>query len=141
LANEALVSSVKHIMTLSKGGDADGAHAAYAELFSSAEFGTYRPEDQRQALKLLVLTKRTGTQLSSPSAALLDAHRAASGPLEILVAASAEPADLEMLGLCKLLLGDPPAASALFRAGLEKERAANPQSDLCGRLMTRLSAI
>jgi hypothetical protein len=60
LANEALVSSVKRIMTLSKAGDSDGAHAAYAELFTSPEFGTYRPEDQRQALKLLVLANRIG---------------------------------------------------------------------------------
>jgi hypothetical protein len=137
VANEALVSSVKRIMTLSKSGDFDGAHAAYAELFTSPEFATYRPEDQRQALKLLVLAKRSG----APSASLLDALRAASGPLEALVASVGEPPDLEMLGLCKLLLGDAPAASALFRTGLEKERAANPQSDLCGRLMTRLSAI
>jgi hypothetical protein len=137
LANEALVTAVKRIMTLSKAGDVDGAHAAYAELFASPEFGTYRPEDQRQALKLLVLAKRSG----APPASLLAALRAASAPLEALVAANGEPPDLEMLGLCKLLLGDPPAASALFRTGLEKERAANPQSDLCGRLMTRLSAI
>jgi hypothetical protein len=128
---------VKRIMTLSKAGDVDGAHAAYAELFTSPEFSTYRPEDQRQALKLLVLAKRSGT----PPASLLDALRAASGPLEALVAASGEQPDLEMLGLCRLVLGDAPAASALFRTGLEKERAANPQSDLCGRLMTRLSAI
>lgn len=137
MANEALVTAVKQIMSLSKAGDADGSYTGYAELFARPEFMTFRPEDQRQALKLLVLAKRSG----NPSAALLEAYRAATPPLEALVAATGEAPDLEMLGLCRLILGDAPAASALFRTGLEKERAANPQSDLCGRLMTRLSAI
>ena len=109
----------------------------YKDLFTRPGFTALRPEDQRQALKLLVLTKRSGP----PSAKLLDAVRSALGPLTELVSNHTEPEDFEMLGVCHVLLGNEASASAIFKEGLTLERARNAQSDLCGRLMTRLSAI
>lgn len=137
MPKEALVSAVKQIMAVAKGGDADGANALYAALFASPEFAAYRPEDQRQALKLLIHAKRTGR----PSPSLVEAHRAAIAPLTALVAAEGEPADHEMLGISHLLVGDTAEASRVFQAGLDLERAAHPESDLCGRLMKRLSSV
>ena len=52
-----------------------------------------------------------------------------------------EPADYEMLGICHLLLEHTEAASNMFRQGLNLERARNPASDLCGRLMSRVASI
>ncbi|MEO8900945.1 MAG: hypothetical protein ABI488_04785, partial [Polyangiaceae bacterium] len=57
MANEALVSSIKGIISRAKNGDADGAYDGYRELFASPEFAGYRVEDQRQALQLMVLMK------------------------------------------------------------------------------------
>ena len=122
-------------MAIAKSGDADGAHAKWTELFSSADFAAYRPEDQRQALKLLIL-KQVGT----PSASLVETYRVAIAPLTALVAASADPQDYEMLGLCQFRTGDHETAATSFRAGLDRERAVSPESDLCGRLMKHLSA-
>jgi hypothetical protein len=135
--NEALVASLKKIMTLSKNGRAADAYQEYATLFSSTAFGEYRIEDQRQALKLLVLSKSHPTD----AAAVEAAHRAALRRLEALVAQAHEPADQEMLGIAHLVLGNEKAASAAFQAGLDTERARNPQSDLIATLMRRVSSI
>ena len=64
----------------------------------------------------------------------------AIAPLTALVAASADPQDYEMLGLCQFRTGDHETAATSFRAGLDRERAVSPESDLCGRLMKHLSA-
>lgn len=122
-------------MAIAKSGDADGAHAKWAELFSSPDFVAHRPEDQRQALKLLIL-KQTGT----PSASLVETYRAAIPVLTALVEATSDPADYEMLGLCHFRTDDHETAATFFRAGLERERAVSPESDLCGRLMKHLAA-
>jgi hypothetical protein len=137
MSKEALVSAVKQIMQQQRGGDVDGAHQGYAQLYASAEFAANKPEDQRQALKLLLLAKRQG----NPSPTLIEAHRAAIPALTELVSTLNEPEDYEMLGLCHLLIGNEQAASNMFRQGLTLERERNPASDLCGRLMTRVAAI
>lgn len=136
MPNEALVTTLKHIMSVAKTGETDAANALYGELFASPEFASYPPGDQRQALKLLVHAKRTGARPQS----LLDTHRAAIGPLTALAEAHGEPADHEMLGMCHLVIGDTESAAQAARAGLEIERARSPESDLCGRLMKLLSA-
>ncbi len=136
MANEALVGTIKQIMALSKSGDADGANARYAELFASPAFATYSPEDRRQALKLLIMAKQKGP----PAPSLIETHRAAIAPLAKLVEAASDPSDYEMLGICHFLTGDETAAASMFRAGLDLERARNPESDLCGRLMKRLAS-
>lgn len=136
-AKEALVTAVKAITAQARGGDEDGSYEGYAKLYATPEFGANRPEDQRQALKLLILKKRNG----QPSAKLIEAHRAAIPALTELVSTLEDPEDYEMLGICHLLIGNDQAASNMFRQGLTLERARNPASDLCGRLMTRVAAI
>lgn len=137
MSKDALVAAVKQIMSQSRGGDVEGSYDGYMKLFSSPEFAANRPEDQRQALKLLILAKRHG----QPSDKLVEAHRAAIPSLTELVSTLEEPEDYEMLGICHLLIGNEQAASNMFRQGLTLERARNPASDLCGRLMTRVAAI
>lgn len=138
MANEALVQKVKGIVATARSGDLDASYAGYGELFSSPEFATYKPEDQRQALRLMVLAKNAP---KPPTKAMVEAHRAALGPLTELVSVHAEPADHELLGVCHLVLGNDESASSIFRAGLAIERERNPQSDLCGELMKRISLI
>lgn len=137
MSKEFLVASVKQIMAQVRSGDAEGSYEGYRALYSDPQFLQNKPEDQRQALKLLILAKRTG----KPSEVLVEAHRAAIPALTELVSTGNEPEDYEMLGLCHLMIGNDQAASNMFREGLQLERARNAASDLCGRLMTRLSSI
>jgi hypothetical protein len=136
MANEELVSAVKKIVGLSRSGDLDAAYLAYRDLFAKAEFAAYRPEDQRQALRLMVLAKGAPHK---PTAAMVDAHRAAVAPLTELVSVHRDPGDHEMLGVCHVVLGNEESAARIFRTGLELERARNAGSDLCGSLMKRIS--
>ena len=138
MANEALVAAIKNIVALSKSGKLEESYAGYRALFASPEFGQYKPEDQRQALKLMILAKGAP---STPTPAMIEAHRAAVGPLTEMVSQVGEPADHELLGICHVLLGNEEAASQIFRAGLAIERERNPQSDLCGALMKRVSLL
>lgn len=132
-----MVAEVKRIVTMARANDADGANSGYQALFSNPGFVTLQPQDQRQALKLLVLAKRHGKQPES----LIPAIRATLGPLTDLVSRYNDPEDYEMLGVSHVILGNEASASAIFKEGLQLERERSPQSDLCGRLMTRLSAI
>jgi hypothetical protein len=140
MSKEALVNAVKQIVSQARGGDAEGSYVGYRELFSGPTFTANKPEDQRQALKLLILAKRQNEK-GGPSAALVEAHRAAIPALTELVSTLNEPEDYEMLGLCHLIIGNEQAASNMFKNGLTLERERNPASDLCGRLMTRVAAI
>jgi hypothetical protein len=137
MSKELLVAAVKDIVTLSRSGDAEGAFDAFKALFERPEFIDNRPEDQRQALKLLILAKRTGPK----SDKLIDAHRSAIVPLTELVSKHSAPQDYEMLGICHLAIGNDEAAANLFREGLALERERDSASDLCGRLMTRVSSL
>jgi len=137
MSKEFLVTAVKQIMAQSRGGDVEGSFDAYGKLYGAPEFMANKPEDMRQALKLLILAKRFGNQ----SQRLIEAHRAAIPALTELVSTHNEAEDYEMLGICHLLIGNDAAASNMFRQGLALERAKNPASDLCGRLMTRVAAI
>ena len=137
MSKEALVGAVKEIVTMSRAGDAEGSFDGYKALFLRPDFVDNRPEDQRQALKLLILAKRTGPK----SEKLIDAHRSAIGALTDLVSKHNEPEDYEMLGICHLTIGNEKAAANMFQEGLTLERARNAGSDLCGRLMTRVSSL
>jgi hypothetical protein len=138
MANEELVAAVKKVVTLARGGSLDQAYQGYRDIFASPVFMTYRAEDQRQALRLMILAKNAP---KPPSETMLEAHRAAIPALTELVSSHQEPADHEMLGICHLLLGHEEAASSIFRAGLAIERERSPGSDLCGELMKRISLI
>ena len=138
MANEALVQEIKKIVSLARSGNLDEAYSGYRNLFASPAFMTYRPEEQRQALRLMIYAKGVPSQ---PTPAMVEAHRAAVAPLTQSVEQYREPADHEMLGMCEVILGNEEAAGAIFRAGLAIERQINPQSDLCGALMKRISLL
>jgi hypothetical protein len=137
---EELVSAVKVAVKLWRDGKFDEAYVAYLDIFSKPDFNEHRPEDQRSALRLMILAKNA-PQPERATQANIEAHRAAVGPLTDLVSNNGDPADHEMLGVCHVILGNIQSASAIFRAGLALERVRNPQSDLCGSLMKRISMI
>jgi hypothetical protein len=137
MSKEKLVGEIKGIVALTRALKYDEAYKAYHALFSNPEFLQNRPEDQRQALRLLV----HGKGPSKPTPALVEAHRAAVLPLTELVSMHDEPSDYEMLGMCHLMLGNSEAASRMFRMGLTIERERDAGSDLCGALMRRISEI
>ena len=136
MANEALKETIKSILTLGKAGKLEEAYTAYGKLFADPTFVQHRPEDQRQVLKLMVLAKG---QPKPPTAIMVEAHRAALGPLTELVSTANEAVDYEMLGVCHVVLGNLEAASRIFRQGLVIERARDASSTLCGQLMKRVS--
>ncbi|MCC6555499.1 MAG: hypothetical protein IT372_21270 [Polyangiaceae bacterium] len=138
MSKDALVKAVKVIVALARDGKFDEAYEGYARLFESPEFAACRPEDQRQALRLMVLAKGAPPQ---PTPAMLRAHRSAVAPLTELVSVHGDPGDHEMLGLCHELLGNLESADRIYRAGLALERERNAQSDLCGSLMKRISLL
>ncbi len=137
---EELVQTVKAIARHWREGQLDEAYEGYRELFSRPDFGEHRPEDQRSALRLMIVAKNApNPERATPTQ--IEAHRAAVAPLTDLVSNHGDPNDHEMLGICHLVLGNQETASAIFRAGLALERQRNPQSDLCGSLMKRISLI
>ncbi len=133
-----LVASVKRIVASARAGDLDSAYAGYAALFSGPGFTGFEPNEQRQALRLMVHAKGVP---DPPSPAMVEAHKAAIVPLSLLVKAHGEPSDFEMLGMCQVATGDEKAAGEIFRAGLAIERERSAQSDLCGALMKRVSML
>jgi hypothetical protein len=137
MANEVLVKSVKDIAAASKAGETEKAYLGYRDLFASEAFATYRVEDQRQALRLMVMAKGLP---ALPTPAMRAAYESAVSCLSRLVSLG-DAADHELLGMCQVMLGDESGASATFRAGLAIERARDPQSSLCGALMKRVSMV
>jgi hypothetical protein len=138
MANEALVQTVKKIVAQARAGNLEDAYRGYRELFEDPSFTTYRPEDQRQALRLMILAKGVP---STPTEAMIEAHRSAVPALTELVSIHGDPGDHELLGLCHIALGNFESADKIFRAGLKLERERNPQSDLCGSFMKRISLL
>jgi len=138
MTKDDLVKNIKLIVQLARDGKLDEAYGIYRSLFVDETFLGLRPEDQRQALKLMVHAK---VQVREPTAAMLEAHRAALMPLTELVSRYGEPIDHELLGSCHAMLGNQQSASAIYRAGLALERERNPGSDLCGDLMKKISLI
>ena len=134
--NEAFVEAVKKIVLVLKSGRTDEGYTQYAELLSSPAFAEYRADDQRQALKLLLLAKAPAR-----SDAVSRAYKIALQRIQSLVDTLAEPADYEMLGVAHLQLEDRTAASAAFDIALKLERARNPQSELCVSLGRRIAQI
>jgi hypothetical protein len=138
VANETLVQAVKALVARGKDGDIEGLYRGYRDLFADPAFLGYRPEDQRQALRLMVMMKGAPHK---PTPAMIEAHRAALLPLKQIVEVHLEPKDHELLGICYIVTGDEAIASSIFKAGLAIERERNPQSDLCGALMKRVSML
>ncbi len=139
VTREEMISIVKKIVVLGKESRHDEVYTLYRDLFADPGFTQLPGSDQRKALELMILTK----QKPSPEpASFLEAHRAALGPVSELLGADGEPSDHELLGVCHVRLGNEAAASNIFKAGLQIERArGNSASNLCGRLMNRVSAL
>lgn len=137
MANEALVQAVKDIAAASKAGDSEAAYRGYRDLFTSDAFASYRVEDQRQALKLMILAKGLPAK---PTPAMNEAYVSAVTCLGRMIPLG-EAADHELLGVCQVMLGDEASASETFKAGLAIERQRDPQSKLCGALMKRVSMV
>jgi hypothetical protein len=138
VSKEELIQAVKGIVVYWREGRLDEAYAGYRDLFARPDFGQHRPEDQRSALRLMIMAKGAPNP-ERPTPAMVEAHQVALQPLTDLVTTYAEPADHEMLGICYVVLGNPENADKTFRAGLALERQRNPQSDLCGAFMKRIS--
>ena len=136
MAKEDFVQAVKQIVARFRSGALDEGYLGYCALFKDDAFPTNSAQDQRQALRLMILLKGAP---SKPTEAMIEAHQAAIPVLTELVNNYGEPADYELLGVCYVLLGDPQSADRAFRAGLAIERGRNPQSDLCGSFMKRIS--
>lgn len=138
MAPQKLVQDIKRIVAFARQGKLEQAYEGYHKLFSDPAFGAYPPEVQRQALRLMVHVRRT-TNIAPDY--VVRAHRAAIAPLMELAGAHGNPEDFEMLGLCQVMVDDEVAAAVSFKAGLNIERARNPQSDLCGKLMKWVASV
>lgn len=134
--DEIVATLKKHVAAI-KAGNADEGYKGFTGFFSDDAFASLRPEDQRQSLKVMVLGK-TPTPAND---AVVDAHLAAITCLQRLAETSNDPLDFEMLGVCHQVIEDVETASKMYEKALEIERARNPQSELCGRVMKRISAM
>jgi hypothetical protein len=136
--NEALVAALKNIAHLARNGRTEDAYRAYSALYSSVPFAQYSPEDQRLAVRLMLLAKAPPTMKSD---AVFAAHHAAVARLEALISSSRDPADYELLGVACIVLGDPDAAEAALEAGLEIAVEKNNDAALTERIKRRLGAL
>jgi hypothetical protein len=132
-----LVATLKHIRGIAKDGLIDEAFRQYATLFASSTFSACRAEDQRQALKLMILGKEPPPATDEMRAA----YRSALPVLQALIVKHRDPADFELLGMTYVALDEPEKGSEIFKKALDIERARNPASDLCGNLMRRVSQL
>jgi hypothetical protein len=132
---EQLRSALGAVIARAKGGRVEDAYREYAALCGSSAFADQSPEEQRQALKLLVVLAVPAI----PSDAMRDAHRAALDRASALVERMGDPADYELVGLCQMALNESKASGDTFRKALELEIARNPQSELCARLKRHVS--
>ena len=133
MKNAELAKALRLIFITARSGRTEYAYGKLAELFSSAAFAEYEPDEQREALRLMVHARTPPTEEFA-----LAANRAALGHLKKLAETLAEPADYEMLGLANLRLDDTGAANAAFEKALELERARNAESELTKSLTKRL---
>jgi hypothetical protein len=134
---EALAKALRKIGVLVRNGRPEEAYAEYAELFASASFADTRPDEQRHALRAMLLVRDPPPR----TAAVVAAHRSAVDRLGALVAATKDPRDHELLGIAHLVLDDPAAARAAFRAGLDIEVDRDSTSELSASLKRWLGAL
>jgi tetratricopeptide (TPR) repeat protein len=132
-----LKEALKLARTATQEGRLDEAFRAYATAFASAAFASSRPDDQRQALKLMFF----GKQPEVTNGDVKNAYRVALPILQALVLKDRDPADYELVGMAYVVLDEPEKAMEIFKKALDVERARNPASDLCGNLMRRVSQL
>ncbi len=102
---DALASTMKRIVAAQREGRTALAYSAYAALFDDADFAAQRPQDQRQVLKLMVLSKVVPTSTEE----VQSAFHAALLRLQALALDSNDPGDREMIVACEKRLAEPPA--------------------------------
>lgn len=132
-----LKESLKHALAAAKEGRFDEAFGQFATVFGSGSFGSMRPDDQRQALKLMFF----GKQPNATNEEAKTAYRVTLPILQALVLNDRAPEDYELLGMAYVALEEPEKAIEIFKKALDIERARNPASDLCGNLMRRVSQL
>src|SRR5205814_6765111 len=86
--------ALKKIALLARQGKTSDAYREYGELFTSHPFAGYRLEDQRQALKLMLMAKEP-----APTDDVLSAYAKAVTRLEAITAEASDPSDYELLGV------------------------------------------
>lgn len=101
-SKETLATTVKRIVGAAREGKTADAYAAYAALFDDSGFALQRSQDQRQVVKLMATSKNP----PPATEAVLHAYRRASARLEVLIAELNDPADTELLALCKQYLSE-----------------------------------
>ena len=130
-----LKAAVKSAVALARESKWDDFYVMYTQLFQSPAFAQNRPEDQRQALKLMIMTKGLPAA-SNPTS--VQAYQAAWYALTRLVNQHRFALDYELLGVTHQRLGDEPGAKKVFQAGLETAQAAN-DGDTCGVFLRHLA--
>jgi hypothetical protein len=133
MKNVELAKTLRLIFNTARSGRTEYAYGKLTELFSSAAFAEYAPDEQREALRLTAHARNPPKEEF-----VLAANRAALGHLKKLAETLAEPVDYEMLGLTNLRLDDTGAANAAFEKALELECARNAESELTKSLTKRL---
>jgi hypothetical protein len=129
--------AVKQAIGLARESRWDEFFTTYAQLFHAAEFAQNKDEDQRQALKLMIMTRGVPAPTSQAG---VQAYQAAWYAITRLINANNDPRDYELLGLTHLRLGDEEGARKIFQTGHEAAIAAN-DGDLCGVYLRHLSML
>lgn len=101
MQSQQMIQALAQITSDFRRGDLDAAYQGYRDLFSSPAFNQGSADDRRQALRQLVYTQGAPTQFTRT---MRVAHDAALGPIQALVAEQDDPADREMLRVCKTRL-------------------------------------
>ena len=132
-----LRSAVKSAIALARENKWEEFFGVYCSLFQDPSFMLNKSEDQRQALKLMIMTKGLPPPTSPPG---VQAYQAAWYALSKLVADHSDPKDYELLGLTHLRLQDENGARKVFQAGLELAQNGN-DADQCGAFLRHLSTL
>jgi hypothetical protein len=93
-----LIQTLSQIASDFRRGDLDVAYQGYRDLFNNPAFNERSPEERRTALRQLIYTQGTPAQLTR---SMRNAYDAALTPLQALIAEQGDPADREMLRVCK----------------------------------------
>jgi hypothetical protein len=132
-----LKSAVKSAVALARESRWEEFYGVYAGLFADPSFSQNKTDDQRQALKLMIMTKGLPAPTTQQG---IEAYQAAWHALSHLVGALHDPRDYELLGLTHLRLQDEAGAKKVFQQGLEVAQGGT-DADLCGPFLRHLSTL
>ncbi len=136
MTKDDLVKSIKLIVSQAREGKLDEAYAGYRALFSDPGFLEQRPEDQRQALKLMVHAKVGGARADAGDDR--GAPRRGDAARPSWCRGYGEPFDHELLGTTARAARQPrERLRHLQGRASPRSASATPGSDLCGELMKK----